>query len=245
MLKLLTTKFFTRIEVPCIWILSVLFPITLFFGLYFALFASPQDYQQGEMVRIMYVHVPSAWMSLAIYSFMSVCSFSSLVWKTRLSYLLSVAAAPIGAIFALITLVTGSLWGKPIWGVWWVWDARLTSMLILFLLYLSYISVVNSGNNILRAEKPACVIAIIGFINIPIVKFSVDIWYSLHQPASVFKISGSSIHSSMLLPLMMMFVSFICLFLLLLLMRTRILLNKIKYGNKLFSIKTQINGRKD
>ncbi|CAN0602312.1 unnamed protein product, partial [Ectocarpus sp. 12 AP-2014] len=119
----------------------------------------------------------------------------------------------------------------PIWGTWWVWDARLTSMLILFLLYLSYISVTNSGTNILRAEKPASVIAIIGFINIPIVKFSVDIWYSLHQPASVFKMSGPSIHSSMLLPLMIMFASFICFFLLSLLMRTRILLNNIKYNN--------------
>ncbi len=231
MFKLLTPQFFAKIEKPLLPILAILFPTTLCAGLYFALFSSPADYQQGEMVRVMYVHVPSAWMSLGIYSFMAVCSFSSLVWKTRISYLLSIAAAPIGATFALITLVTGSLWGKPIWGAWWVWDARLTSMLILFLLYLSYISVTNSGTNILRAEKPASVIAIIGFINIPIVKFSVDIWYSLHQPASVFKMSGPSIHSSMLIPLMIMFASFICFFLLLLLMRTRILLNNIKYKN--------------
>ena len=231
MFKLLTPQFFAKIEKPLLPILAILFPTTLCSGLYFALFSSPADYQQGEMVRVMYVHVPSAWMSLGIYSFMAVCSFSSLVWKTRISYLLSIAAAPIGATFALITLVTGSLWGKPIWGAWWVWDARLTSMLILFLLYLSYISVTNSGTNILRAEKPASVIAIIGFINIPIVKFSVDIWYSLHQPASVFKMSGPSIHSSMLIPLMIMFASFICFFLLLLLMSTRILLNNIKYKN--------------
>lgn len=231
MFKLLTPQFFAKLEKPLLPILAILFPSTLCAGLYFALFSSPADYQQGEMVRVMYIHVPSAWMSLGIYSFMAVCSFSSLVWKTRLSYLLSIAAAPIGATFALITLVTGSLWGKPIWGAWWVWDARLTSMLILFLLYLSYISVTNSGTNILRAEKPASAIAIIGFINIPIVKFSVDIWYSLHQPASVFKMSGPSIHSSMLIPLMIMFASFICFFLLLLLMRTRILLNNIKYKN--------------
>jgi len=231
MLKLLTPQFFAKVEKTLLPFLAILFPLILCIGLYFALFASPADYQQGEMVRIMYVHVPSAWMSLGIYSFMTACSFSSLVWKTRISYLLSVASAPIGATFALITLVTGSLWGKPIWGTWWVWDARLTSMLILFLLYLSYISVTSSGTNILRAEKPASVIAIIGFINIPIVKFSVDIWYSLHQPASVFKMSGPSIHSSMLLPLMIMFASFICFFLLSLLMRTRILLNNIKYNN--------------
>jgi len=231
MLKFLTPKFFTKIEKPLLPILAILFPVTLCIGLYYALFSSPPDYQQGEMVRVMYVHVPSAWMSLGIYSFMAICSFSSLVWKTRLSYILSIAAAPIGATFALITLVTGSIWGKPIWGTWWVWDARLTSMLVLFLLYISYISVVNSGTNIMRAEKPACVIAIIGFINIPIVKFSVDIWYSLHQPASVFKMSGPSIHSSMLTPLMIMFASFICFFLLLLLMRTRTLLDKMKYND--------------
>lgn len=231
MLKFLTPQFFAKIERALFPILAISFPSILCIGLYFALFSSPADYQQGEMVRIMYVHVPSAWMSLGIYSFMAICSFSSLVWKTRISYLLSVAAAPIGATFALITLVTGSIWGKPIWGTWWVWDARLTSMLILFLLYLSYISVTTSGTSILRAEKPACVIAIIGFINIPIVKFSVDIWYSLHQPTSVFKMSGPSIHSSMLIPLMIMFAGFICFFLLLLLMRTRILLNDIKYNN--------------
>jgi heme exporter protein C len=231
MLKLLTPRFFTKIENALIPILALLFPTTLCFGLYYALFSSPPDYQQGEMVRVMYVHVPSAWMSLGIYSFMAFCSFSSLVWKTKLSYIMSVAAAPIGATFALITLITGSIWGKPIWGTWWVWDARLTSMLVLFLIYISYISVVNSGTSIMRAEKPACVIAIIGFINIPIVKFSVDIWYSLHQTASVFKLSGPSIHSSMLMPLMIMFTSFICFFLLLLLMRTRILLDNIKYNN--------------
>lgn len=230
-IQFLTPQFFAKVEKTLIPLLAILFPFVLSIGLYFALFSSPADYQQGEMVRIMYVHVPSAWMSLGIYSFMTVCSFSSLVWKTRITYLMSVASAPIGAAFALITLVTGSLWGKPIWGTWWVWDARLTSMLILFLLYLSYISVTNSGTNILRAEKPASVIAIIGFINIPIVKFSADIWYSLHQPASVFKMSGPSIHSSMLLPLMIMFTSFICFFLLSLLMRTRILLNNIKYNN--------------
>lgn len=230
-IKLLTPQIFSKVEKILLPLLVILFPFVLSIGLYFALFSSPADYQQGDMVRIMYVHVPSAWMSLGIYSFMAVCSLSSLVWKTRISYLMSVASAPIGAAFALITLVTGSLWGKPIWGTWWVWDARLTSMLILFLLYLSYISVTSSGTNILRAEKPASVIAIIGFINIPIVKFSVDIWYSLHQPASVFKMSGPSIHSSMLLPLMIMFASFICFFLLSLLMRTRILLNNIKYNN--------------
>lgn len=235
MLEILKPEFFTKAEKICTPVLVVLLFITTSTGLYFSLFISPPDYQQGEMVRIMYVHVPSAWMSLIIYSFMSICSLSSLIWKTRMSYLLSVSSAPIGAAFALITLVTGAIWGKPIWGTWWVWDARLTSMLILFLLYIIYLSITNSGSNLLRAEKPASVIAIIGFINIPIIKFSVDIWYSLHQPSSVFKMSGPSIHGSMLVPLFMMFTSFTCFFFLLLLMRTRNLINHIKYNNRRMS----------
>jgi heme exporter protein C len=229
MLKLLTPNFFIQAEKLFIPLLAALLPIVLGAGLYYALFSSPPDYQQGEMVRVMYVHVPAAWMSLGIYSFMAVCSFSALVWKTRMSYIFAIAAAPIGAIFSLITLVTGSIWGKPIWGAWWVWDARLTSMLVLFLLYISYIAIINSSSgNIVRAEKPASVMALIGFINIPIVKFSVDIWYSLHQPSSVLRIGGPSIHSTMLLPLMIMFFSFIIYFALALLMRTKTIMNNLK-----------------
>lgn len=216
---------YARKVLPFLWIICAAFLVT---GLYHALYKSPEDYQQGEMVRVMYVHVPSAWMSLAIYSFIAICSLSSLIWQARLSYFMAVAAAPIGATFAFITLVTGSLWGRPIWGTWWVWDARLTSMLILFLLYLSYITVVNSGNSLMRAEKPASVMAIIGFVNVPIIKFSVDIWYSLHQPASVLKLGGPAIHSSMLTPLLLMFCSFLLLFLALLLMRTLIILLSFK-----------------
>ncbi|MDG1436212.1 MAG: heme ABC transporter permease [Rickettsiaceae bacterium] len=231
MLKLLSPNCFIKAEKILIPILWASLPVMLFIGLYYSLFSSPIDYQQGDMVRIMYVHVPAAWMSLGVYVFMAVCSFSAIVWRTRISYILAVAAAPIGATFALITLVTGSIWGKPIWGTWWVWDARLTSMLVLFLLYISYISITNSGSSILRAEKPASVMALIGLINIPIVKFSVDIWYSLHQPASVLKIGGPSIHSAMLLPLMIMFASFIIFFILTLIMRTKILMIKIKRNN--------------
>ncbi len=228
MYKLFSPNVFFKISKILIPLSAIICLIILPIGLYFAIYASPPDYQQGEMVRIMYVHVPSAWMSLGVYSFMAICSFSCLVWKTRISYILSVAAAPIGASFSLITLVTGSIWGKPIWGAWWVWDARLTSMLILFFIYLSYIIIVNSGNNLLRAEKPASVMAIIGFINIPIVKFSVDIWQSLHQPASVVKLGGPAIHSSMMYPLLIMFIFFVMYFMLILLMRTRIIMNRIK-----------------
>ncbi len=227
MLKLLNPYNFTKLALWCLPSLLVVIGLTLPLGLYWALFASPPDYQQGEMVRVMYVHVPAAWMSLAIYTMIAVCSLSYLAWQTQLSYLLAVAAAPIGAIFSLITLVTGSLWGKPIWGAWWVWDARLTSMLVLFLLYLSYIAVVYSGDNMLRASKPASSIALVGFINVPIVKFSVDIWYSLHQGASIIKFKAPTIHSSMLLPLGLMFVSFILYFIIMLLLRTLTILNSL------------------
>ncbi len=221
-------NFFIKISSILTPISGLTFFISLFIGLYFALYASPIDYQQGQMVRVMYVHVPAAWMSLAIYSFIAICSFFCLVWRIRMAYILAIAASPIGAAFAFITLVTGSIWGKPIWGTWWVWDARLTSMLILFLTYITYIAIITSGNSLLRAEKPASVMAIIGFINIPIVKFSVDIWYSLHQPASIIKLGGPSIHSSMLIPLFIMFIAFATYFVFLLFTRTRIIMKKIE-----------------
>lgn len=224
MLKLLNPYFFVKLSNIILPVASIFMIFCFAVGLYQALIISPIDYQQGEMVRLMYLHVPAAWMSLGVYTFIAICSFSNLIWRTQMSFLLAVAAAPIGAAFALITLVTGSLWGKPIWGTWWVWDARLTSMLVLFLLYLSYIAVVNSGDSVRRAEKPASVIALIGFINVPIVKFSVDIWYSLHQPASVFRFGAPTIHKSMLLPLFTMFISFILYFLVLLILRTRFLI---------------------
>jgi len=228
MYRLFSPTLFLKISKYLIPLSGYLFLFLLPVGLYFSLYASPEDYQQKEMVRIMYVHVPAAWMSLGIYTFIAICSLSCLVWRTRISYVLAVAAAPIGAGFALITLVTGSIWGKPIWGTWWVWDARLTSMLVLFFIYISYIAIVNSGSSLVRAEKPASVMAIIGLINIPIVKFSVDIWYSLHQPASILKIGGPSIHPSMLLPLFIMFGSFIMYFVFVLLIRARIVMDKIK-----------------
>jgi heme exporter protein C len=229
MLKLLTPYFFTKYKSKILFWLIICFIPLIITGLYQALIVSPIDYQQGEMVRVMYIHVPAAWLALGIYVFIAVCSFVSLVWKIRMAYIFGIAAAPIGACFALITLITGSLWGKPIWGTFWVWDARLTSMLILFMLYLSYIIISGSGDNILRAEKPACVIALLGLINVPIVKFSVNIWYSLHQGASVIKPSGPSIHSSMLLPLITMFFAFVAYFLILLILRTDILLIKVKH----------------
>lgn len=232
MLKLLNPYFFSKLVRTMLPLLLVAMLVVMGLGLYQALIVSPPDYQQGDMVRIMYVHVPASWMALGIYTFIAICSLSNLVWKTKMSFLMAVASAPIGTVFCMISIVTGALWGKPIWGTWWVWDARLTSMFVLFLLYLSYIVVVNSDDRISRTEKPASVIALIGFINVPIVKFSVNIWYSLHQPASVLRLGSPTIDNSMLLPLVLMFISAILYFLLVLGLRSCMLIAKFKeYDN--------------
>jgi heme exporter protein C len=193
-------------------------------GLYFALFNSPPDYQQGDTVRIMYVHVPSAWMALFVYTSMAISSAVGLIWKHPLAHLSAQAAAPIGACFTFVCLLTGSLWGKPMWGTWWVWDARLTSVLILFFLYLGFMALQNAFDDPARGERSAAILAIIGFINVPIIKFSVDWWNTLHQPASVVKISGPAIHSSMLIPLFVMGVGFTLYFCALLLLRMKTLM---------------------
>ena len=189
--------------------LVCVFCVFIIIALYYALIISPVDYQQGEYVRIMYVHVPAAWLALFIYCIMACCSFSTIIWSTKLSYLIAVSIAPIGCAFSLITLITGSLWGYPVWGTYWVWDARLTSMLVLFFFYLAYIAIINAESNILRAEKPSSVIALLGLINIPIVKFSVKFWHSLHQPDSIITSNGPQIDPSMLLPLILMFISYL------------------------------------
>jgi heme exporter protein C len=205
---------------------------TVFFtiGLKSALITSPIDYQQLDAVRIMYIHVPCAWLSLMIYTIMAVSNLSGFIWKNPFSYLIAKSIAPIGAIFTAITLITGSIWGKPIWGTWWVWDARLTSVLILLFLYLGYIILVNAFDDILKGEKIAAIISIIGFINIPIIKFSVEFLNSLHQPASILRSKGISIAPEMLKPLLLMFTAFICYFIALALIRikTQITINKIK-----------------
>ena len=228
MLKFFNLHYFSKFSLVALPYLIILCIASFATGIYLALFASPADYQQGEMVRVMYVHVPAAWMSLGIYALIACCSLSSIIWKTRVSYIIAASAAPIGACFALITLITGSLWGKPMWGTYWVWDARLTSMLILFLLYLSYIGIVNAGDDIFRSEKPAAVIALIGAINIPIVKFSVNLWNSLHQPASVLRAGGPSMPNSMLLPLMVMFIAYILYFLVMLVLKSDIIISQLK-----------------
>ncbi len=193
-------------------------------GLYFALIASPADYQQGETVRIMYVHVPSAWMALFVYSSMAIASAVGLIWKHPLAHLSAEAAAPIGACFTFLCLFTGSLWGKPMWGTWWVWDARLTSVLVLFFLYLGYMALNSAFDDPSRGERSAAILALIGFVNVPIIKFSVEWWNTLHQPASVVKMSGPAIHASMLVPLFLMAVGFTLFFFAVLLIRMRTLM---------------------
>ena len=190
-------------------------------GLYFALFASPPDYQQGESVRIMYVHVPAAWMALFVYSVMAGASAVALVWKHPLAHIAAKASAPIGACFTAVALITGSLWGKPMWGTWWVWDARLTSVLILFFLYIGHIALTNAFEDSSRGERAAAILALVGFVNIPIIKYSVDWWSTLHQPASVIRMGGPTIDSAMLVPLFLMGVGFTAYFVAVLILRMR------------------------
>jgi heme exporter protein C len=190
-------------------------------GIYFALFASPADYQQGETVRIMYVHVPAAWVALACYTFIAVASSVSLIWKHPLADVAARSAAPLGAGFTIIVLATGSLWGKPTWGTWWVWDARLTSVLVLLFLYLGHISLTHAFDNPARGAKAAAILALVGFVNIPIIKFSVDWWNTLHQPASLTRLDGPAIDPSMLTPLLLMGLAFTFYFVTMLLVRMR------------------------
>ena len=190
-------------------------------GLYLALFVAPPDYQQGESVRIMFVHVPSAWMALFVYTGMAAASAMTLIWKHPLSDIAARASAPIGACFTFRALATGSLWGKPMWGAWWVWDARLTSMLVLLFLYLGYMALADAFDDAQRGAKAAAILALVGFVNVPIIKFSVDWWNTLHQPASVVKMGGPAIHLSMLAPLLIMVAGFTAFYVAVLIMRMR------------------------
>ena len=184
--------------------------ISFMIGSYFALYGSPPDYIQGDSMRIMYVHVPSAWWALMSYSVLAVSCAIWFITRNPIFNLVAKSIAPIGAVFTLIALVTGSIWGKPTWGVWWVWDARLTSMLLLFFLYLAYIFLWQAISNKDLASKISAALAMIGFINIPIIKFSVDWWNTLHQPASISKFSSPSIDESMLIPLFIMAFASLC-----------------------------------
>ena len=209
-------------------IVLYLFLIILTLGLFEALILSPQDYLQGDSVRIMYVHVPSAWISLGIFSLMASLSVMVIIFKNKVFFLVAKSLAPSGFIFSLVALVTGSIWGKPTWGTWWAWDARITSMLILCIFYLMYLIAWRIFENKDYVTKITSFIAIVGFINIPIIKFSVDWWSTLHQPSSVNIFSKTTIHSSMLIPLGIMTAAFALFSLLIFLMKYNTELIKIK-----------------
>ena len=205
-----------------------LFVVVLSVGLVEALILSPEDYKQSDAVRIMYVHVPAAWISLGIFSFITVLSISGFIFKNKNFFLISKSLAPSGFVFNIIALVTGSIWGKPTWGTWWAWDARITSMLILALFYALYLISWRIYENEEKVFKISTYITILGIINVPIIKYSVDWWNTLHQPASINILSKSSIHSSMLYPLLIMTAAFALFSLLIFLMKYNTELIKIK-----------------
>jgi len=203
---------------PYLWVLCCL---CFGMGLTKALMASPPDYQQGEAVRIMYVHVPAAWLSMMVYGFMGVAAVFSYIYKNPFADILMRAAAPIGMVFTLITLVTGMLWGKPIWGAAWVWDARLTSVLVLFFIYVGYLFLMKAIPSQGSAAKVGRLLILVGLVNLPIIKFSVDWWNTLHQPASIMRLDTPAIDGSMLSPLLWMAGAYLLTFLILLHLRVR------------------------
>jgi len=204
----------------------------IFLGLIYSLFISPQDHIQGDSVRIMYVHVPSSFVALGSFALIGIASILNLIFKIKFMPLIAKSLAPIGIIFTLISIVTGSLWGKPTWGVWWVWDARLTSMLILFCFYLAYIFTWKFVKNFEQANKISSIIGIVGLINLPVIKYSVDWWSTLHQPSSITLTSAPTIHHTMLVPLLIMLVGMIIYSFIIFLMRYKTELIKFKLNKK-------------
>lgn len=199
--------------------------VTTALGLGWGGFVAPGDWQQGETVRIMYLHVPSAWMAMGLYLGLGIAALLALVWKHALADLAAQAIAPVGACFTVVCLATGSLWGRPMWGAYWVWDARLTSVLILLFLYLGHIALSGAFDDPRRGEKSAAILALVGLVNLPVIKFSVDWWNTLHQPASVTRLASPGIHAGMLWPLLISALGFTLLgaFLVLLRLRTEVL----------------------
>jgi len=188
--------------------LIVIFLLLLGYGLYGGLYLAPTDYQQGDSYRIIYLHVPAAWMSLFIYVIMAICGGIGLIWRMKIADIVMISSAPIGASFTFIALVTGSLWGKPMWGTWWVWDARLTAELILLFLYLGVISLYGAIEDKRTASRAVAILALVGVVNIPIIHYSVEWWNTLHQGPTVTKMDKPSIHLDMLVPLLVMAVAF-------------------------------------
>jgi len=195
--------------------------ISLVVGLYLGLVVAPPDYEQGESYRIIYIHVPSAWMSMFVYVIMATSSAIFLIWRLKIADMVAVASAPIGAAFTAVALLTGSFWGKPMWGTWWIWDARLTSELLLLFLYLGYMALRGAMETPQSAARAAGILAVVGVVNIPIIHFSVEWWNTLHQPATITKLDKPSMHISMLRPLLIMVLSFQMLYFFNLMVRVR------------------------
>jgi len=213
-------------------ILIIIMISVIIVGLINALITSPPDAVQGNSVRIMYVHVPSSFIAIGCFGFIGIASIATLIFKVKILPLMAKSIAPVGSIFCLISIVTGSLWGKPTWGIFWVWDARLTSMLLLLVFYLAYISVWKFIENYEKANKTASIIAIIGSLNLPVIKYSVDWWNTLHQPSSITLTSAPTIHYTMLVPLIIMLVGMIIYSLIIFLMKYKTEIIKFKIDKK-------------
>ena len=212
---------FMRVSQTVLPWLAIVTVLLLAAGLVLALIVAPPDYQQGESVRIMFVHVPTAWMAMCAYTSLAAASAAALIWRHPLAEIAAEETAPLGAVFTGLCLVSGSLWGQPMWGTWWAWDARMTSVLVLFFLYLGYMALLHAFDDPTRGRRAAAILALVGFVNVPIIKFSVDWWNTLHQPASVLRLGGPAIDPSILLPLLVMGLAFTLLFVTLLVVRMR------------------------
>ncbi len=212
--------------------LAILMVLIVFIGILYALILSPPDYIQGDSVRIMYVHVPSSFIAIGCFGFIGIASIFNLVFKVKFVSLMAKSIAPIGFIFTLVSIVTGSLWGKPTWGIWWAWDARLTSMVILFCFYLAYILTWKFTTRFEKANKTTSIIAILGLFNLPVIKYSVDWWNTLHQPSSITLTSAPTIHYTMLIPLIIMLLGMVIYSLVIFLMRYKTEIIKFKLDKK-------------
>ena len=220
----LNNNFFTVLLVAMIFIIII--------GLINALITSPPDAVQGNSVRIMYVHVPSSFIALACFGFIGIASISNLIFKIKIFPLMAKSIAPVGSLFCLVSIVTGSLWGKPTWGIFWVWDARLTSMLILLFFYIAYMSIWKLAANFDNANKISSLVAVIGSLNLPVIKYSVDWWNTLHQPSSITLTSAPAIHYTMLIPLVIMLIGLIIYSLIIFLMKYKTEIIKFKLSKK-------------
>ena len=212
---------FMRLSQAVLPWLAAVTAVLLAVGLVLSLVVAPPDYQQGESVRIMFVHVPAAWMAMCAYTSLALASAAALIWRHPLAEIAAEETATLGAVFTGLCLVSGSLWGQPMWGTWWAWDARMTSVLVLFFLYLGYMALLNAFDDPTRGRRAAAILALVGFVNVPIIKFSVDWWNTLHQPASVLRMGGPTIDPSILTPLLVMGLAFTLLFATLLIVRMR------------------------